>query len=114
MAITIFVVVTRQQSTSEKLIYIDGTLDAGPQFATLDPLSDPQLVAVGCAIDASQSSPATANPVQYFSRYYLDDMQRDAGVLNSSLCFQSVGQLPARRRADNGGLLVARYDFEIA
>jgi hypothetical protein len=75
------VVITRNQTTGEKQIYIDGTLD-NSDFATTNLLNDPMLVAVGCAIDASQSNPDNAFPHQYFQGS-LDDLQLYSRVVTS-------------------------------
>jgi hypothetical protein len=89
------VVVTRNQATGEKQIYIDGML-SDFDFDTMNPLSDPRIVAVGCAVDASQSNPNNANPSQYFQGL-LDDIQLYSGVLSS---FQ-VAQLFAHPGSTN-------------
>jgi len=67
------IVITRDQTTGEKQIYVDGVLDSS-DFASTDLLNDPVLVAVGCAIDASQSNPADANPSQFYQGL-MDDLQ---------------------------------------
>jgi hypothetical protein len=88
------VVITRSQATGEKQIYIDGVLN-DTDSATMNPLSDPHLIAVGCAIDASQSNPASASTDQYFQGL-LDDLQIYSGVLSSTqveqLYASAVGQ----------------------
>ena len=97
------VAVTRNQATGEKRIYIDGTLN-NYQFATLNPLSDPRSLAIGCKIDASQANPANLNPSQYFQGL-LDDIQVYAGVLSPS----AVAQLYA-----NSGSTAVPQDFNLA
>ncbi len=76
------VVVTRNEESGEKDIYIDGVLD-NSQFASQNPLSDIRAMAVGCAIDASQSDPTNQNPNNYFQGE-LDDLQLYAGILSSN------------------------------
>ena len=107
------VVITRTESTGEKQIYIDGVLN-NTDIATLNPLSDPRMVAIGCAIDASQSDPSSvyATPHQ-FLQGLLDDLQLYAGVLSSN----QVAQIHANPGATAGQTfiapLVARYNFEV-
>ncbi len=98
------VVITRDEGTGEKQIYIDGTLN-NTDFATMNPLSDPRMVAIGCAIDASQRDPNYANPRQFFQGV-LDDLQLYAGVLSSN----QVAQLYAGTQP--GTTLVAHYTFD--
>jgi hypothetical protein len=76
------VVITRNQATGEKRIYIDGALNNNDFDNTLL-LNDPKLVAIGCAIDASQSNPDDANPSQFFQGL-LDDIQLYSVVLSAS------------------------------
>jgi hypothetical protein len=100
------VVITRQEATGEKQIYIDGVLN-NADIATMNPLSDPRMVAIGCAIDASQSDPSSiyANTHQFFQGQ-LDDLQLYAGVLSSN----QVAQLYLN--ANTGTTLVAHYTFD--
>jgi len=74
------IVITRKQSTGQKQIYVDGTLNISDS-ATLNPLTDPRSLAIGCKIDASRASPADFNPSQYFDGL-LDDIQIYSGVLS--------------------------------
>lgn len=97
------VVVTRDQTTGEKRIYIDGILNQS-DFATLNPLSDPRLLAIGCGIDASQSDPNNANPGQFFQGE-LDDLQIYSGVL-------SPAQVTQLYRGTDANSLVAHYTFD--
>jgi len=76
------VVITRTESTGVKQIYIDGALN-NSDTATMNPLSDPRLIAIGCAIDASQTDPSSANTDEYFQGT-LDDIQIYAGVLSQA------------------------------
>jgi hypothetical protein len=97
------VAVTRNQTTGEKRIYIDGALN-NSRFATMNPLSDPHLVAIGCQIDASQSNPAGAGTTDYFHGL-LDDIQIYSGVLSSS----AIAQLYS-----NPGSTAVEQDFNAA
>lgn len=76
------IVITRRQSTGGKQIYIDGALN-NSDTATTDLLNDPKLVAIGCAIDASQTDPDNANPQQFFNGL-LDDIQIYSRVISST------------------------------
>jgi len=98
------VVITRQQATGEKRIYVDGRLNT-TDFATMNPLSDPHIVAVGCQIDASQSDPGSASFSGLFQGL-LDDIQIYSGVLSSN----EVAQL----YADPGSTAAATLDFNTA
>ena len=62
------VVVTRNQSTGEKDIYIDGSLAASDTDTTAL-LSDPQLITIGALSDASQSDPLLGNYRQFLHRH---------------------------------------------
>ncbi|MGA2789069.1 MAG: LamG-like jellyroll fold domain-containing protein, partial [Verrucomicrobiota bacterium] len=100
------VVITREEATGEKQIYIDGQLN-NTDLATMNPLSDPRMVAIGCAIDASQTDPNSiyANPRQFFQGQ-LDDLQIYAGVLSSNQVVQLY------TGAQTGTTLVAHYTFD--
>jgi len=76
------VVITRSQATGQKQIYIDGVLN-NSDTDTTSLLNAPQLVAIGCQIDASQSNPADANTGNYFQGL-LDDIQLYSVVLTSN------------------------------
>lgn len=67
------VVVTRNQQTGEKDIYVDGALSAS-DFDTTAVLSDPQMITFGALSDASQSNPANGNYGQFYTGE-LDDVQ---------------------------------------
>ena len=69
------VVVSRNQDTGEKDIYIDGVLD-NSDFDTTNLLNDPQLLTIGAIADASNPDPTSPD----FSGYngyqgLLDDIQ---------------------------------------
>lgn len=104
------VVITRTEATGAKQIYIDGSLN-NSDSATMNPLSDPVTLAVGCAIDASQPDPNDFNPNNYFQGE-LDELQIYAGVLSSSQIsglYNNPGS--TINGAGNGGL-VAHYTFD--
>jgi hypothetical protein len=69
------VVVTRDQSTGAKQIFIDGALDSSG-LSTTALLSDPQLLVIGAVADASNPDPASPKYTGY-SGYagLLDDLQ---------------------------------------
>jgi uncharacterized repeat protein (TIGR03803 family) len=98
------VVITRQQAIGEKQIYVDGQLNT-TDFASVNPLSDPHIVSVGCQIDASQSNPGSAN-ISGLYQGLLDDIQIYSGVLSST----QVGQL----YANPGTTAAASLDFNDA
>jgi len=75
------VVITRTQATGEKKIYIDGLLNS-TDTGTTNLLNDPKIMAVGAAIDASQSNPNNANTGPYYQGL-LDDIQIYSRVLNA-------------------------------
>ncbi len=97
------VVITRTEATGVKQIYIDGALSSS-DTSTMNPLSDPRLIAIGCAIDASQSDPGSASANQFFQGL-LDDIQIYAGVLSPS----QVTQLYS-----NPGSTAVAQDFNAA
>ena len=106
------VVVTRNQLTGQKIIYIDGLLDTFSS-GTLNRLSDPQKLTLGALADAGNPDPSTGG---YYNGYdgELDDLQIYNGVLSSN----EVAQLfinPGSTIPDNQGFnqyLAGRYDFE--
>ena len=76
-------VVTRNQTTGEKQIYIDGALD-NSEFGTTVLLNGPQLLTLGAKSDASNPDPAS--PDYNGSQGYeglLDDVQMYSRVLSS-------------------------------
>ena len=87
------IVVTRDQATGEKQIYVDGNLD-NDDSATTNWLSYPRIVAVGCQIDASQSDPSSAATANFFQGW-LDDIQIYNRVLNPfeiAMLYNNPGQ----------------------
>ena len=84
--------ITRDQATGARQIYIDGALNNSDTSTTVL-LNDPMNIAVGCQIDASQSDPDFASPQNFF-RGFLDDMQIYSRVLSTNrdqLLFQNPG-----------------------
>jgi len=76
------IVVTRNQQTGQKIIYIDGVLDSFSS-GTTNLLSDPQLLTIGALSDARNPDAASA---YYYNGYdgELDDLQIYTGVLSSN------------------------------
>jgi hypothetical protein len=74
------VVITRTLATGEKRIYLDGVLNTS-DFGTTNLLNDPQIMAVGAQIDASQNNPNNANTGPYYQGL-LDDLQIYSRVLS--------------------------------
>ena len=93
------VVVTRNQQTGQKIIYIDGLFDSFSS-GTTNLLSDPQKLTIGSLANAADPN---ANDFNYSNGYdgYLDDLQIYSGVLSSN----EVAQLFANpgSTAPNGG-----------
>jgi hypothetical protein len=110
------VVVTRNQQTGQKIIYIDGVLDSFSS-GTTNLLNDPQKLTIGALADAGDPD---ANDGGYNNGYdgELDDLQIYSGVLSAS----DVANLfanPGSTVANGGGAgssgghsIVARYNFE--
>jgi len=105
------VVVTRNQLTGQKIIYIDGLLDSFSS-GTTNLLNDPQKLTIGSLADASNPDP---NDGSYYNGYdgEVDDLQIYSGVLSSN----EVAQLYLSPGSAIGQAsivpLVARYNFEV-
>jgi hypothetical protein len=105
------VVVTRNQLTGQKIIYIDGLLDSFSS-GTTNLLNDPQKLTIGSLADASNPDP---NDGSYYNGYdgEVDDLQIYSGVLSSN----EVAQLYSSPGSTIGQAisvpLVARYNFEV-
>jgi hypothetical protein len=87
------VVVTRDQATGEKQIYIDGTLNTN-DFATTNLLNDPVNIGIGTGIDASQTDPGQLSNGEFYNGD-LDDIQIYNRVLNTNeiaFLFNNPGQ----------------------
>jgi hypothetical protein len=105
------IVITRDQGTGVKQIYIDGVLN-NTDTATMNLLSDPQLMAIGCQIDASQTDPNNANPYNFFQGL-LDDVQLYSKVLDATdvtFLFNNPGSTVG----SSGAILEAHYPFDAA
>ena len=108
------VVVTRNQPTGQKIIYIDGVLDSFSS-GTTNVLSDPQKLTLGALADASDPDP---NNFNYYNGYdgKLDDLQIYSGVLSSNEVanlFANPGATAANSGVPSGGHQnVAHYAFE--
>ena len=78
------VVVSRNQETGEKDIYVDGVLDTS-DFDTTNLLNDPQLLTIGAISDASNPDPASPDYNGYNGyQGLLDDVQIYNRVLSSN------------------------------
>jgi hypothetical protein len=75
-------VVTRQQATGEKKIYIDGVLDSTATDEA-NVLNSPALLTLGAKMDASQTDPANGDPQNGYEGW-LDDLQIYSSVLSPS------------------------------
>lgn len=75
------IVVTRNQVTGQKALYVDGALDNWNSGST-NILSDPQKITIGALMDASDPNP---NDLNYYNGFagLLDDLQIYTGVLSS-------------------------------
>jgi hypothetical protein len=105
------IVVTRNQATGQKIIYIDGILDSFSSGIT-NLLEDPQLLTIGALSDASDPD---ANSTGYYNGYdgLLDDLQIYSGVLSSNEVAQLFANPGATAPDSNGGHQnVAQYEFE--
>jgi len=76
------IVVTRNQQTGQKIIYIDGAFDSFSS-GTTNLLDDPQKLTLGALADAGNPDP---NDGSYYNGYNgdLDDLQIYSGVLSAS------------------------------
>ena len=106
------VVVTRDQATGIKQIYIDGALD-NTEFAAANLLLNaPIRVAVGCGIDASQSDPNDADPHGYLEGL-LDDLQIYSRVLSpTEIAFLYTNPGATIKPPTTGHKNVAHYTFD--
>ena len=108
------IVVTRNQQTGQKIIYIDGVLDSFSS-GTTNLLKDPQKLTIGALADASDSN---ADDFNYYNGYdgELDDLQIYSGVLSSgevASLFANPGSTVANGVGFSGGHKnVAHYTFD--
>jgi hypothetical protein len=106
------VVVTRNLTTGERQIFIDGTLDSSDTAATVL-LDSPVLLTIGAKSDASDSDPAS--PDWNGSNGYeglVDDIQMYNWVLSASEVAELFANPGATVTHDLAAQLVGRYDFE--
>ena len=108
------VVVTRNQQTGQKIIYIDGVLDSFASGST-NLLNDPQKLTIGALADAGDPNP---NDLNYYNGFdgEVDDLQIYSGVLSAG-DVANLYAYPGITVANGGGIsgghaIVARYDFE--
>jgi hypothetical protein len=108
------IVVERNQAAGEKWIFIDGVFN-NTDFATTNFLNDPVLLAVGCAIDASNPNPASTSTSQFYQGL-LDDLQIYSGLLNPNeiaTLFNNPGMIASNNVVTvNSNGLVAHYTFD--
>jgi hypothetical protein len=87
------IVVTRNQATGEKRIYLDDSLDTF-DFDTLKSLNSPSLLTIGALADASQSNPSLGDYYNGFDGL-IDDVQIYSSVLaqtNVDYLYNNPGQ----------------------
>ncbi|MEI9962032.1 MAG: LamG domain-containing protein [Limisphaerales bacterium] len=110
------IVVTRNQATGQKTIYIDGVLDSFASGSE-NSLNDPKKLTIGALADAGDSN---GNDFNYYNGFdgEMDDLQVYSGVLSASEVSALYGS-PGSTIANGGGnvligghSIVARYDFE--
>jgi hypothetical protein len=102
------VVVTRNQATGEKQIYIDGAFNTN-DFAATGLLNAPQLITIGALANASISDPTSPEYSGYNGFVgFLDDIQIYSRVISSN----EVAALFARPGSNATNGLAAHYDFD--
>jgi hypothetical protein len=108
------VVVTRNQLTGQKIIYIDGVLDSFSS-GTTNLLNDPNLLTIGALSDARNSD---ASSSYYYNGYdgELDDLQIYSGALSAgevANLYANPGSTVANGGGNTGGHKnVAHYTFD--
>jgi hypothetical protein len=104
------IVVTRYQSTGQKIIYVDGIFDSFSS-GTTNLLNDPLSVTLGALSDAWTSDP---NNSTFYNGYdgLLDDLQIYSGVLSSNEVLQLFSNPGITADQVITAPLVARYNFE--
>jgi RHS repeat-associated protein len=108
------IVVTRNQQTGQKIIYIDGVLDSFSS-GTTNLLNAPQKLTIGALADASDPNATDPN---YYNGYngILDDLQIYSGVLSAgdvANLFANPGSTAANGGGSSGGHTnVVYYSFE--
>jgi hypothetical protein len=104
------VVVTRNQATGQKIIYIDGAFDSFGS-GTTNLLNDPQMVTIGALSGAGYSDPS-------YTYYYngfdgeVDDLQIYSGVLSAAEVAQLHNDPGLTVDQAISQPLIARYNFE--
>jgi len=112
------IVVTRDQSTGLKLIYINGVLDSdpnNPDFGATDLLNAPQLLTIGSIADASQPNP-DPSAAGYYHGYggWLDELQIYSRVLSANevaFLYRNPG-MPVSTAESTSILNVVHYTFD--
>jgi hypothetical protein len=108
------IVVTRNQQTGQKIIYVDGNFDSFSS-GTTNLLSDPQKLTIGALANAGDPDPTDGG---YYQGYdgELDDLQIYAGVLSSSdvaALYNNPGtSLPSGATPSGGHTAVGHYAFD--
>jgi hypothetical protein len=108
------VVVTRNQGTGQKIIYIDGMFDSFSS-GTTNLLSDPQKLTIGALADAADPN---ANDFNYYNGFdgEVDDLQIYAGVLSAgevAALYANPGSTSPNGGGFSGGHRnVAHYAFD--
>jgi len=108
------IVVTRNQQTGQKIIYIDGIFDSFSS-GTTNLLSDPNKLTIGALADAGNPEP---NDGSYYQGYdgELDDLQIYSGVLSGSdvaTLYNNPGTtLPFGITPSGGHTAVSQYTFD--
>jgi hypothetical protein len=108
------IVVTRNQLTGQKIIYIDGNFDSFSS-GTTNLLSDPQKLTIGALANAGDPDPTDGG---YYQGYdgELDDLQIYDGVLSANdvaALYNNPGTaLPSGATPSGGHIAVAHYTFD--
>ncbi len=107
------IVVTRNQSTGEKRIYIDGSLEVSG-FDDADALDEPVLLTLGALMDASESNPAFAGPYNGYEGL-LDDLQIYSTALTPAqvdYLYDNPGEIVSGSGGSGGHTNLAHYRFD--
>jgi hypothetical protein len=104
------IVVTRNQATGQKIIYIDGQFD-GFASGTTNLLNDSQKLTIGALANAGNPDPNDGSYYQGFDGE-LDDLQIYSGVLSGSQVAQLFANPGITVNQIISQPLVARYNFE--
>jgi hypothetical protein len=108
------IVVTRNQATGQKIIYIDGAFDSFSS-GTTNSLSDPQKLTIGALANAGNPDPNDGSEYQGYDGE-LDDLQIYSGVLSAedvAFLFANPGTAAANGASPVGGHFnIAHYAFD--